>query len=147
AGVVAPLAEAAASRPGVWFCGDFESGGLDGWIWDIARPERAVVVTAPVRKGRYAVRITLVPGDIAASKERAELKVANKEIERLHGSQGGEMWYGWSLLLPTDYADPPGDQFQILAQWHHRPAPGVPAAERPKKMGAPPLTLHLVSDA
>jgi len=134
---------AAAPRRGVWFCGDFETGRLDGWIWDIARQERAVVVTEPVRKGRYAVRISLAPGDIAASKERAELKVGNKEIERTHGSQGGEMWYGWSLWIPTDYADPPGNQFQILAQWHQRPE-AAPAGERPKKMGAPPLTLHLV---
>jgi hypothetical protein len=130
-----------APRRGVWFCGDFETGGLDGWILDVALPERAMVVTHPVRKGRHAVRISLVPGDIAASKERAELKVGDKEIERARGGQGGEIWYGWSLLIPTDYADPPGDQFQILAQWHQRPG-----AEGQKRMGAPPLTLHLVRD-
>lgn len=134
-------------RRGVWFCGDFESGNLDGWIWDLARADSAQVVTAPVRKGRYAVRITLSPGDIAASKERAELKVGDKEIERLHGSQGHEMWYGWSLFLPLDYRDPPGDQFQILGQWHNRPPPRLPrgfSGPRPNLKGPPPLMVHLV---
>jgi polysaccharide lyase-like protein len=146
AALVSSRAVPAGARRGVWFCGDFETGGLQGWSGDFARAERAEVVTAPVRKGRYAVRITLAPGDIAASKERAELKVGDKRIERVHGSQGGEMWYGWSLLIPTDYADPPGDQFQILAQWHQQPDRALPG-ERPKRMGPPPLTLHLVTDA
>lgn len=138
---------AAAPRRGVWFCGDFETGGLQGWAWDIAREEAAVVVQKPVRKGRYAVRITLRPGDSAASKERAELKVRDKDIERFYGSQGREMWYGWSLLIPTEYAKPPGKQFQILGQWHHRPGkpptPGIKPGERPRVKGPPPLTVHL----
>jgi hypothetical protein len=49
------------------------------------RPESIEVVTEPVRKGRYAVRLTVSPGDRAASKERAELKVADKELERRQG--------------------------------------------------------------
>lgn len=133
-------------RPDIWFCGDFETGGLQGWTWDRARRESIQVVTRPVRKGRYAVRMTLVPGDIAALKERAELKVGNKEIERTHGRQGGEMWYGWSLLVPEDYADPPGERFQIVGQWHHRPARAeLPGQTGPVARGErlPPLVLHL----
>lgn len=140
-------AAAGAPRRGAWFCGDFESGGLEGWTWDIARRESAVVVTAPVRKGRYAVRITLAPGDRAASKERAELKIGDRAIERLHGSQGGEMWYGWSVLIPADFADPPREQFQILGQWHHRPPEASREGERPQVTGPPPLTVHLVPHA
>jgi hypothetical protein len=146
AGAWAAAAPAAAPRRGVWFCGDFESGGLNGWSWDIARRESAEVVTQPVRRGRYAVRITLAPGDRAASKERAELKVGDKEIERVHGRQGEEIWYGWSLLIPADYADPPGDQFQILGQWHHRPPPAAAPNDRPQVKGPPPLALHLVAE-
>jgi hypothetical protein len=130
------------SRRGVWFCGDFESGDFRGWSWDIARQECAVVVTRPVRKGRYAARITLAPGDRGAGKPRSELKIADKEIERAHGGQGSEIWYGWSLLIPTDYADPP-DQFQILAQWHHRPPGELHPGGRPTVTGPPPLALHL----
>lgn len=103
-------------------------------------------MTRPVRKGRYAVRMTLVPGDIAAQKERAELKVGDKEIERTHGGQGGEMWYAWSLLVPEDYADPPGAHFQVVGQWHHRPArAALPGQTGPvaRGLGLPPLILHL----
>jgi hypothetical protein len=129
--------------PEVWFVGDFESGTLAGWDRDVARSESAVVVDRPVRRGRHAARITLAPGDRAASKERAELKIADKDIERVHGRQGSEIWYGWSFLLPVDYADPPGDQFQIVAQWHHRPVAPPTAPDRPFLSGPPPLALHL----
>ncbi len=135
--LIAGPAGGTAPRPGVWFRGDFETGKLDGWLWDRPRGDSIQVVTQPVRKGRYAARVTLAPGDTAASKERAELKIGDQDLERLRGGQGGEMWYGWSVLIPADYADPPGDQFQILAQWHHRP----PEA-RAQVSGPPPLTLH-----
>jgi hypothetical protein len=131
-----------APRPEVWFSGDFETGGLDGWIWDRPRGDSIQVVTHPVRKGRYAARVTLSPGDVAASKERAELKVGDQSLERVRGGPGGEMWYGWSVLIPADYADPPGDQFQILAQWHHRPAEAAKTGARYSVSGPPPLTLH-----
>lgn len=140
-----PALPVATPRRGVWFCGDFETGGLQGWAWDIARPEAAVVVRKPVRGGRYAVRITLAPGDMAASKERAELKVGDKDVERLRGRQGREMWYGWSLLIPAEYVHPPGKQFQILGQWHHRPKEAAPPGVRSQVTGPPPLTVHLTS--
>ncbi|MEO8504703.1 MAG: heparin lyase I family protein [Acidobacteriota bacterium] len=130
------------ARQGAWFCSDFETGDLRGWRGDLARPESAAVVTEPVRKGRYAVRINLGPGDRAASKERAELKLEEKDVERVHGRQGSEMWYGWSLLVPADYSDPPRGQFQILAQWHQQ----LSDIAGPFKAGAPPVALHLVND-
>ncbi|HEY4592943.1 MAG TPA: polysaccharide lyase [Thermoanaerobaculia bacterium] len=139
---IASPAGSATPRPGVWFCGDFETGSLDGWLWDRPHGNSIQVVTQPVRRGRYAARVTLAPGDIAASKERAELKVGDQDLERVRGGQGGEMWYGWSVLIPADYADPPGDQFQILAQWHHRPAEGAQSGARARVSGPPPLTLH-----
>ncbi|MFL6258076.1 MAG: polysaccharide lyase [Thermoanaerobaculia bacterium] len=141
--IAASAGGTAPPRPGVWFRGDFETGRLDGWLWDRPRGDSIQVVDHPVRKGRYAARVTLAPGDIAASKERAELKVGDQDLERLRGGQGGEMWYGWSVLIPADYADPPGDQFQILAQWHHRPPETTkPGARQRDVSGPPPLTLH-----
>ncbi|MBV8202614.1 MAG: polysaccharide lyase, partial [Acidobacteria bacterium] len=133
-------------RPGAWFTSDFESGDFRGWDWDISRQECAVVVTKPVRKGRYAARITLAPGDHGAGKPRSELKLADKEIERLHGGQGREIWYGWSLLIPAGYPDPPENQWQILAQWHHRPPPAAHPSDNPQVVGPPPLALHLEAD-
>ncbi|HVR07228.1 MAG TPA: polysaccharide lyase [Thermoanaerobaculia bacterium] len=146
AGVALAAAAGAPSRRGVWFCGDFESGDFRGWSWDLSRQECAVVVTSPVRKGRYAARITLAPGDRGAGKPRSELKIADKEIERAHGRQGSEIWYGWSLLIPIGYADPE-DQFQILAQWHHRPSAPTSPTDRPTVTGPPPLALYLDADA
>lgn len=140
AAVGAALALAAVAAPprATWFTGDFEAGTLEGFAGDFARPGSAVVVDAPVRRGRHALRIELAPGDRAASKERAELKLADKAIERLHAGPGGDVWYGWSFRLPSDYAPPPNDAFQILAQWHHRP-------EKDGRLGhgPPPLALHL----
>ncbi|HSN89247.1 MAG TPA: polysaccharide lyase [Thermoanaerobaculia bacterium] len=138
------LLTVALPRRGVWFNGDFETGGLDGWAWDIARRDSAEVVTEPVRKGRYAVRITLAPGDRAASKERAELKIADKTLERAHGHQGHDIWYGWSLFIPNEYADPPAGHWQILGQWHHRPIQYA-QGERPRLIGPPPLAVYLAS--
>jgi hypothetical protein len=138
------LETAVARSRGVWFQSDFETGGLEGWtLEDIPRPDSAVVVPAPVRKGRYAVRVSLAPGDRAARKERAELKLADKRIERTRGQEGGEMWYGWSFLLPAEHADPPAGQFQILAQWHHRPHPAAERRKRGRVTGPPPLALYL----
>jgi hypothetical protein len=137
----------ASPAPRVWFRGDFESGGLQGWRGDLARAQSAVVVTAPVRRGRYAVRVTLAPGDIAARKERAELMLGDREIERRRGGQGDEIWYGWSLFLPEDDPAPPGDAYPILGQWHHRPPARDRFGRRPIVSGAPPLALYLVADA
>lgn len=146
-GAILAVAAAAVARPNVWFCGDFESGDFRGFSWDIGRPECAVVVTRPVRRGRYAARITLAPGDRGAGKPRSELRVADKEIERVHGRQGSVIWYGWSLLIPAGYADPPENQWQIVAQWHHRPPGEVNAGGSLRVTGPPPLALHLEAAA
>lgn len=133
------------ARRGVWFVGDFESGNLAGWSGDLARPGSAVVVSDPVRGGRHAVRIELAPGDRGANKERAELRIGDKEIERRRGGPGQEIWYGWSLFVPRDFALE--RESPIVAQWHHRPSG---AADRPWKRihatGVPPLILYLISD-
>jgi len=146
AAVMLVAAEGAQPRRGVWFAGDFETGNLQGWGWDLARAESAQVVQKPVRRGRYAVRITLAPGDRAASKERAELKLDDKSIERVHGRPGGEMWYGWSFLIPADYVDPADNPWQIVGQWHQRPPEPKKPGERPgMEKGAPPLLVYLES--
>jgi hypothetical protein len=80
-----------------------------------------------------------------AAISRAELKIGDPAIERSRGGPGGEIWYGWSLFVPREFSL--GRESPIVAQWHHRPSP---AAGRPWRrvhaMGAPPLTLYLISD-
>ncbi|HSM12681.1 MAG TPA: polysaccharide lyase [Thermoanaerobaculia bacterium] len=125
-----------------WFEGDFDSGDLSAWGLDLARPESIEIVDRPTRAGPGAARLTLAPGDRAASKERAELRLRDHDLERRHAGQGQEVWYAWSLWLPEELADPTPGQFQMLAQWHHRP---VPREDRKSffVVGAPPLALHL----
>lgn len=130
----------------LFFRGDFESGGLDGWAGDLPHPRAAEVVDEPVRRGRYAVRLTVAPGDRAASKERAELRLADKEIERRHGGDGQTLWYGMSLLLPAEHEAPPGAQYPILVQWHHRPAHVAGPGHRAHVTGPPPLALYLLAE-
>ena len=143
----AATARAPTPQEDVWFRGDFETGDLRGWHGDLARPESAQVVTEPVRRGRHAVRITLAPGDRAAQKERAELRLGDRGLERVHAGEGKTVWSGWSLLVPEDHADPPGGQYPILAQWHHRPDRPSGGAGPAHVTGPPPLALYLVSDA
>jgi hypothetical protein len=128
-----------------WFEGDFESGGLAGWGGALPGPKAAQIVTEPVRRGRYAVRFTLAPGDRVGGKERVELRVADRDVERLHGGDGRTLWYAMSMLLPTDHVDPPGGQYPIVAQWHHRPVQAVAPGKRAQVTGPPPLALYLVS--
>ena len=141
-----PAAASAADAPAtVWFRGDFESGDLRGWSGDLPRPDAVQVVSEPVRHGRYAARISLAPGDLAAHKERTELRLADRSLERSHAGEGTTAWYGWSLYLPEDHADPAGGQYPILAQWHHRPGHPGPEGGRAHVTGPPPLALYLVS--
>ena len=138
---------ASAPRAGVWFNGDFESGTLDGWARDSARRDSIVVVEEPVRRGRYAARVNLETGDVAADKERVELKLGDRSLERERAGNGSEVWYGWSLFVPADFEDPPEGTFQIVAQWHHRPPPARREGASAPVSGAPPLTLDLARRA
>lgn len=130
----------------LFFRGDFESGGLEGWAGDLPHPRAAEVVGEPVRRGRHAVRLTVAPGDRAASKERAELRLADKEIERRHGGDGRTLWYGMSLLLPEEREVPPTGYYPILVQWHHRPVQAAAPGERAHVTGPPPLALYLLAE-
>jgi len=110
------------------FVGDFEGGDLSQWdgASKVNTPNSSIdVVEAPVRRGRYAIKVTLAPND-ASPKDRAELV--------LHAPPGGsgpgdERYYGFSALIPVDFRT--GDEnFFILAQWHGNDS------------DLPPLTVH-----
>lgn len=120
------------------FVEDFELGKIGpGWTSFAFEPattppedsDSVDIVTEPVRKGTYALKLTVQPGDEvyagdrAHDKERAELVRQTSEAK-----EGRELWYSWSILLPTDYAyTPRGISWQLMGQWHDSPDPGEPA--------------------
>jgi len=141
AGACGPEGEKA-PEAGPWFVSTFDDGDLSGWGLDRARPEAIEIVARPTRAGSGAVQLTLEPGDRAAMKERVELRLRDHYLERRHAGQGQEAWYAWSLLLPEELSDPEPGQFQMLAQWHHRPVP-YEGRKNFVVVGAPPLAVQL----
>ncbi|MBI3097251.1 MAG: heparin lyase I family protein [Planctomycetes bacterium] len=86
------------------------------WGGEAADISRLQIVSDPVRLGPGAIRFTVQPGDIAAKRNRAEIKLFDC------GPVGREMWYAWSFLVPADYADTPDHTlFQIMGQFHDMP--------------------------
>jgi Polysaccharide lyase len=97
-----------ASASVVWR-GDFETGDLSQWYgashWgglQAKDPSRAQIVTSPVRQGKYALAMTVQPGDnnVAGSQtwERTELLLPQGESD---GYEGHEAWYAWSEYFPS----------------------------------------------
>lgn len=88
------------------------------WGGEAAAPDRLRIVNEPVRLGPGALGFTLHPGDMAAKRNRAEIKLFDC------GPVGRELWYAWSFLVPADYADTADPTlFQIMGQWHDLPDP------------------------
>lgn len=100
------------------FVGDFERGDLSGWlVREAARDDSIQIVTDPIRRGRYAARFTVRPGDFVSKGNRAEVSWDNRD------APGSEGWYGWSFFLPKDYPDTEWRPrlWQCLGQWHDQP--------------------------
>lgn len=89
------------------------------WKYELAEASRLQIVASPARRGGGALMLTLHPKDRVAKRNRAEIKLFNRE------PLGSEGWYAWSVLIPEDYADVArAEQFQILGQWHDQPPEG-----------------------
>lgn len=87
--------------------------------YELADASRIEIVEKPARRGAGALRVRVQPEDRVAAKNRAELKLFPNDPEQSEG------WYGWSFLVPDDYAEAPReDMFQILGQWHDQPPAG-----------------------
>ncbi len=105
-------------RPVAAFVDDFESGDLARWsVRESARPDSIQVVTDPVRRGRFAAKFTVRPGDFISNGNRAELSWDNRD------APGSVAWYGWSFLIPEDFADTEWRPrlWQCIGQWHDQP--------------------------
>ena len=90
--------------------------GTVGAIWRLqrVRADALTVVPDPTGPTRDVLAITLRAGDMADSggvTERAELS----EADHLHLPTGTDVWYGFSLYLPSDF--PVVDRRLVLGQW------------------------------
>ncbi len=110
-------------RRGLLFESDFENGGLRGW-----RPSgnTPAIVQGPARSGRRAMKTSLDRQKDPFS-YRTEVSGPRAEI-------GQEYWYGFSILLPDDYA--PDRIWEIVAQWH-----GVPDFDAGENWRNPVMAL------
>ncbi len=90
------------------------------WKYELAEASRMQIVASPARRGGGALKLTLHPEDRVAKRNRAEIKLFNRE------PLGSEGWYAWSFLIPEDYKDVAREnQFQIIGQWHDQPPEGT----------------------
>ena len=92
---------------------DFESGDLSGWsLKRLPNPEHARIITNPTRAGKYAVAVTLSPGERYKDGWKSELS------DKLLAPFNKEIWYRVSHYLPAGFSPQKGNSC-ILAQWHN----------------------------
>lgn len=66
------------------------------------------------RLGTSAINMTVAPDDTVAKKNRSEFKIFN------HDPLGTEVWYGWSMKIPSDFIEETAG-FQVMGQFHDYP--------------------------
>jgi hypothetical protein len=97
----------------IHFVGDFETANLNGF--HLLVPDTLVnaqLVTHPVRKGLYALKNTLNPGDYINNGYRSELAIYN--CANYHT----EVFYGFSFMVDTNYQD---TEYNLVCQWQDLP--------------------------
>lgn len=95
------------------FVGDFEKGNLNGFYLLVSDTfVNTQIVTAPVRKGNYALKNTLRPDDYVFNGYRTELSVYNCAKYKT------EVFYGFSFMIDTAYSN---QEFNIICQWQDLP--------------------------
>lgn len=86
------------------------------WSGNMQDRSRLEIVRYPVRKGPGAAKLTVLPNDVSAKRNRAEINLVNSE------GLNAEVWYAWSILVPESYYDDYSNQrFQIMGQFHDMP--------------------------
>lgn len=94
------------------FVGDFEDSSLTKFHGLIPNAINATIVSDTVRRGNYAVKFFLRPGDITNNGNRVELGVHN--CAKYHT----EVYYGWSFMIDTSWSD---THYCLLSQWQNLP--------------------------
>jgi len=118
-----------ASASVVWK-GDLETGNTSQWSKEQSvSSNRLMVVTSPVREGKYALKVTVRKGDnpINASGNRNEL------VYLSHETPGSEYFYKWSTLFPQSFPNSP--KWALFTQWHQE-----------GNSGSPPLEMYVAGD-
>lgn len=108
----------------------FENGKAE-WTpyWnEVASPDRLSVVQDPVMEGRYALKATVVPGDLVANGARAEVVLAGTRAN--YAYEGDELWYKWGTYFPADWEQEA--KWHVFTQWHQSLDYG---------MGSPPVAF------
>jgi hypothetical protein len=97
----------------IHFNGDFETGSLSQFHFLVADSAACTqLVTSPVRKGAYALRNQLRPGDYANNGYRTELAIYHC------APYNTEVYYGFSFLIDSAYGDP---AYNLICQWQDLP--------------------------
>lgn len=102
--------------PSISFLGGWDQGVILGpGAWDSSQwmaSDRFQLVTAPVRKGSYAIRVEVRPGDdpINSSGERAEVRNMRDlaGISMWENESSNTQYYATSVYLPADWRPPAG---------------------------------------
>ena len=135
-GLFSGTACAIEGRPGdarLLYVFDFERGTLSGWHkYKLPSEDSAMVVTSPVRSGKYAVQFQLRrPDRIVAKGKRAELQMFRT------AELGHSYWYGLSIFIPEDWVEDYKDE--VVAQWNATADRGL----RENEKRSPPLALRI----
>jgi hypothetical protein len=107
----------------VW-SSDFESGDFAAWTKvQTVSPDRAQIVSNPVRQGSSALKVTVNQGDdpVGSGNDRTEL------VYLTHEAPGSEYFYSWSVMFPQGYPSSP--KWQLFTQWHQEGLGGTPPLE------------------
>jgi hypothetical protein len=101
--------------------GDFQTGNLSQWTKSSeAASNRLQVVTSPVAAGeKYALQVTVEPGDVVDNGARAEVS-----YESDSPVEGNDRYYHWQTYFPSDFQA--ANYWQIFTQWHQYNTGGSP---------------------
>ncbi|HVL84501.1 MAG TPA: polysaccharide lyase [Pseudonocardia sp.] len=124
------------------FSEDFENGGFARWDscqnvfvnsdCDTSGVGHALDLVGQARKGEFAARFVVKPGDVPdfGGGERSEVASHSDEMATRSGDR---RWYEFSLFFPEDFPNPVEGDWFIVMQWH--------AGD-----GSPPLAVEVSPD-
>ena len=129
------------NQPVLHFIGDFETGNLSGFHFLVSDSSiNTVIVSSPVRKGKYALKNTLRPDVYVNNGYRSELAIYNCAKYKT------EVYYGFSFFVDSTYSN---QEYNIICQWQDLPNydQGESWSPTPKLHGSsPPISLTYVDE-